>query len=365
MNRLTACLYLNLLPHIGAVRALQLVRHCGSPEAVFDTQPERLFADKLLNVATYKALCNWRSHEKDVAQLHVKLEANDWSYWLWDTPNYPRYLKHCPDAPLILFYKGNWKPQASRVISIVGTRRPTAYGRAQCTALLEGLTPYRPTLVSGMAYGIDIFAQRKALELGLDTVSCLAHDLNHMYPRQHQRFCAPIAAQGALVSEFLPGAPFERSNFVRRNRIIAGLAQATIVVETGTSGGSLLTANFANDYHREVFALPGPVDAPKSMGCLQLIKKQMAQLLLTAEDIAQALQWNPLSSQKAPPVKKLVSNDPIAIAVGKALEQEGPCGLDEIAVHTGLAVHTIASKLMVLEMEGAVRSLPGKVFERC
>ncbi len=363
MNRLMACLYLNLLPHIGAVRALQLVRHCGSPEAVFTTDLKMLLAKKQLNASTYKSLKNWKSYTTRVYHLRDTIEKEEWDYWLWDTPEYPYYLKFCPDAPLVVFHKGCWQPQQLRVISIVGTRTPTRYGRESCSSLLEGLAPYEPTIVSGMAYGIDIHAQRKALDLGLTTLGCLAHDLNNMYPKKHLRFVSEILAQGGLLSEFLPNAPFERSNFIRRNRIIAGLAQATIVIETGNSGGSLLTANFAHSYHRELFALPGPIDAPKSSGCLNLIKQQLAQLLQEPEDVVRALQWEAPQTMSKSMKTTPPTEDPQEKQLWEFLSQQPKSTIDTLALATQIPVNKIASMLIVMEMKGVVRCLPGKVFE--
>jgi DNA processing protein len=232
-----------------------------------------------------------------------------------------------------------------------------------CKRIVQALAPYDVTIVSGMAFGIDIIAQRQALKEGLNTLGCLAHGLNRMYPKQHQKYTEAIMAQGGLVSEFLPDAPFDRSNFIRRNRIIAGLAQATLVIESGVSGGSLVTANFAQQYQREVFALPGAVDAPKSSGCLRLIKNQEAQLLQAPEDLFNALQLEtaPIAATKA--VKAFETNDPEEKKVWEVLHKEPKCSLDVLAFLTQLPVHVIASKLIVLEMKGVVRSLPGKLFE--
>jgi DNA processing protein len=244
----------------------------------------------------------------------------------------------------------------------------TEYGRRVCEQLITGLVPYNPVIVSGLAYGIDICAQRIALKLGLDTVSCLGHGLDTIYPARHSRFVPEILQKGALLSEFGLGTPVEPMNFVRRNRIIAGVAPATVVIESGLKGGSLITADLAFGYDREVFAVPGRSTDRFSSGCNLLIGKQKAQLLCSPEQLADALQWSATPGNSKDLTPKMRSQrqgalTPEETRICEFLSANGIQLLDEISISCLLSVRETAAVLFQLEMKELIRPYPGKRFE--
>jgi len=363
MHPLEACLLLRKIPQIGAIRAQQLVAHCGSPQAVFSTDPTELVAQKLLTKANYTHFIAWKKHRSSVAQEMASIEEHGWRCLIWGTPDYPPLLTLCPDAPLLLLARGQWPLNHPRIISVVGTRRPTDYGKRMCQQLIEALAPYNPLLVSGFAYGVDILAQTYAAQLGLATVGCMAQGLDRIYPAKHQKHLAAILAHGGLVSEFLPSDPFERTNFLRRNRIIAGLAHATVVIESGKRGGSMITAGYAHQYNREVFALPGPMDAEKSQGCLHLIEQQLAQVIGRPETIAHSLGWKTTAEKQSIKSPPTLREDQKTVYTYVAHHPQ--VSLDALALGLKQSVSQTAALLMELELLGCVQSLPGKRYRVC
>lgn len=359
MNRLTACLTLRLLPGIGPITAQKLVHAYGSPEAIFlpGTLPKEAPNPRLLALLSQAA-----SVQKQVEKIKSTLNDQAITPLLWGTAAYPLVLSRCPDAPLILFVKGQMNWEGRRWIAIVGTRKPTHYGRDNCVALVKALAPFQPVIVSGMAYGIDVLAHKTALDCGLDTVACLPHALERpLYPAAHQLLAVQVEKQGALVSDFLVQQGFERGHFVQRNRLIAGLSQATVVIETGRSGGSLLTAQFAYQYDRELFALPGPVQSEKSQGCHALIQQHKAILLDTIDVLVETLQWKQSSQpkQQSLPLDLLPKEQQLYAL----LLRLGRTHLDALAKQLAWSIAETAVVLMQLEMKKMVRPLPAKYFE--
>jgi DNA processing protein len=278
--------------------------------------------------------------------------------------NYPRFLWHCPDAPLLLFCRGNINLGATKLISVVGTRNMTRHGADFCQQFLEDLAPWNPVIISGFAYGVDICAQKAAISLGLQTIGCLAHGLNQIYPRSHEQYRAPVEANGGFVTEFWSTSKPERINFLKRNRVIAGMSEATVVIESAEKGGSLVTAALATDYNREVFAVPGRPGDPFSEGTNSLIKTQRAHLLSSAADLIYHLNWD-TDLPPSPGVQKrlFVEMDETEQRIHDFLEEKGKQFLDDLALTTGLPVGRAASALLSMEMKGVVRPLPGKYFE--
>jgi len=217
---------------------------------------------------------------------------------------YPEKLKHCIDGPIVLFQSGNINLKDQHIISIVGARKITTHGIAACENLVKQLAPFNPIIVSGFAYGTDITAQKAALKHNLQTIGCLAHGLNQIYPKVHKRYVADVERHGGFFTDFWSTDDFDRNNFLKRNRIIAGLSEATIVIESAEKGGSLVTADIANSYNREVFAVPGRITDTQSEGCNNLIKHQKAHVLSKPEDIPYILNWH-IEDKKMPIQKKL------------------------------------------------------------
>jgi DNA processing protein len=261
-----------------------------------------------------------------------------------------------------LYVKGNPEFDRPHIISIVGTRSATEYGRKFCEDLIADLAPLQPVIVSGLAYGIDICAHRAALQSGLGTIACLAHGLDRIYPPLHTETAKQMLETGGWVTENISGADPERESFPMRNRIIAGLADCTVVVESDKKGGSMLTAYIAESYGRSVFALPGSIHDRFSQGPHQLIRKQVATLITCAEDLKDAMSW----SDRKPAKRKQVSLFPDLsadeTAVLNAMETHGKVHLDDLAQHTSLSHSRLSGTLLELEFKGLVKSLPGKTY---
>lgn len=275
---------------------------------------------------------------------------------------YPRRLKQCPDAPLLLYAKGNinWNPE--KVVSIVGTRHASAYGKQLTEDLVEGLKPAGATIVSGMAYGIDIAAHAAALQKGLPTIGVLGHGLHTVYPAAHRKTAQEMLAEGGLVSEFAPGLKPEPVYFPMRNRIVAGMADATVVIESGAKGGSLITANMANDYNRDVFAFPGDVNKPFSAGCLRLIQEHKAHLLTGPEDLLKAMNWEPTKRTKAVQRNLFVELTTSETQVVEVLKTKNEAAIDTLGYLTSLSPGAVSALLLNLEFKGVVKALPGKRY---
>lgn len=363
MKRLEACLLLEALPGMGWHRAQKIVAHFGSPEAVFESNPKEWSAIEGLGDKVCKNLKNWKKEYPIAVKKAKQIEALGIHCLFFGSPEYPLALSYCADAPLVLYVKGPFSFKDRVIVSIVGTRQNTPHGRAFCEELIEKLIPYNPIICSGLAKGIDIIAHRTALKAGLDTVACLAHSFDRIYPQEHYKTASVIEKQGALVTDFLPGAVFSRSNFPRRNRLIAGMAHATVVIESGVKGGSMNTANLAHQYGRELFALPGRPSDHKSAGCHQLLLQQKAQLLTDPLVLVEALGWNHQQEVKAvqtPLFVELTEEEQVLFTL---FSKEGKLHLDQLALSARWKVSVTASLLIQMEMKGLIRALPGKYFE--
>lgn len=282
---------------------------------------------------------------------------------------YPVRLRHITNPPCFLYGQGNFDLSLPRVISIVGSRKSTSYGRSTVEKLVEGLSTYGVLVVSGLAYGIDVHAHQFALQYGLPTVGVLAGGLDTIYPIAHRKIAGDMLSSGGLVSEVPVGSLLENFQFPTRNRLIAGLADATIVVEAGHKSGAIITANFANDYDREVFAIPGNIDEPFSMGCNHLIRTQRAHLITSVADIAYMMDWQ----TKTPGSRHSIQLDEGRLA---SLGQEAKCvigvlqlvapkdiHIDEISQQTQLPPEKLSPILLQLELKNIIQGLPGNKFK--
>ena len=278
--------------------------------------------------------------------------------------NYPVRLKNCPDSPVIFFYKGNVDFEHSKIVSIVGTRDATQYGKDLCNQLVDGLYQHNhnPIIVSGLAYGIDVCAHRAALRTNLPTIAVLAHGLTKIYPSVHTAVAREIVQNGALVTEFLSDSKIEPNNFLRRNRVIAGLADLTVVVESKKRGGALTTADIANSYNRDVFAFPGRLTDVCSEGCNWLIKTNKASLIQSVEDIEYIMGWDK-KPQAAVQRELFPEVSPEEEKILKILKETGECPVDNLCFTLQISVSKASALLLNLELAGLVRSLPGKVYK--
>ena len=356
-------LALQHVPNIGSINAKKLIAHCGSAAAVFKEKYSNLIRINGIGRFTLSKL-NEKSH-LTAAEKELKFITNSGvhtHYFLSDT--YPYRLKHCPDGPILLFSRGHINLENKRVISVVGARKATTYGINFCESLIEALAVYNPVIISGFAYGIDIAAQKAALEYNLQTIACLAHGLDQIYPKVHTKYVKDVEAHGGLYSDFWSSDKFDKTNFLKRNRIIAGISEATIVVESAKKGGSLVTADIANSYDREVFAVPGKITDSQSEGCNNLIKYQKAHLLSHPLDIPILLNWK---FEKAKPQvfeKTLdVELKPEEKKVVDYLKAHVKAHIDGIALYCEIPTNKLAGVLLTMELKGVIRPLPGKHFQ--
>ncbi|MCK0130331.1 DNA-processing protein DprA [Flavobacteriaceae bacterium F08102] len=347
---------------VGPVVARKLLDHFGTAKQVFH---ERNNCRATIPGVRPKFLSsiftkfNLLNAERELKYIN----DNQLSYCHISDTNYPPRLKNCPDAPLLLFYKGAINFNIQRSLSIVGTRQMTAYGKATLKNLMTDLKAYNPLIVSGLAYGVDIYAHRLAMEHDMSTIGVVAHGLDRIYPAAHKPIADQMLAKGGILTDFWSGTNPERENFVKRNRIVAGISQATIVIESAEKGGSLITADLANSYHRDVFAVPGRVTDAFSVGCNQLIKTNRAAVLTSAKDIAYILNWERHTESQNIQHELFIELPPGEKQVYQYLLKEGKTQLDLISLYCKLPTYKIASILFNLEMKGMIRPSPGKFFE--
>ncbi|MEX0987928.1 MAG: DNA-processing protein DprA [Bacteroidales bacterium] len=356
---------LTLIPKIGAITARKLIAYVGSPEGVFSERPASL--RKIPGIGEY--LAGQVTTKNYIAEAEAELENMQKfkiaSVYYRDA-GYPWRLKNCDDGPLLLFYRGI--PDFNRVkfLSVVGTRNATSYGREVCGNIIAELAAKYPELVivSGLAYGIDISAHRMALEYGLDTFAVLAHGLNTIYPASHTDAAIRIMNQGALLSDFHSTVKPERNNFLRRNRIIAGLSEATVVIESGNKGGALITAEIASSYNREVFAVPGRTTDTNSTGCNRLIQDNVAALVEKGSDIEKLLGWETSAEPVEPQniITTPLSKEETLIL--NALSEDPGLGQEILGLRTGIPLPKLAGTLLLMELRNWIVVMPGNLY-RC
>ena len=362
-NDLLYTLALQHVPNIGDITAKRLISNCGSAEAVLKEKKQNLL--KIDNIGSITVSDLFKTHHLKEAEKEIEFIKNNSikaSYFLDN--DYPERLKHCIDGPILLFQTGQIDLKKQHIISMVGARKITTNGIRFCEDLVEKLTPYNPIIVSGFAYGTDITAHKAALKHNLQTVACLAHGLNQIYPKVHKKYMADMEKNGGFFSDFWSTDKFDKQNFLKRNRIIAGLSEATIVIESAEKGGSLVTADIANSYNRDVFAVPGRTTDSQSTGCNNLIKHQRAHMITTPLDVPYILSWE-LEENKKPAIQKqlFVELDDTEKVIYNYLKEHEKQQLDIIALNCDLPIFKVASMLLTMELKGVVRPLPGKLFE--
>jgi DNA processing protein len=350
--------------HVGDQLTKTLVSYCGSAEAVFTTPSKKLAQIPGIGAKVIEQLKLADALRRAEQELKF-IEKNDVQVLFYTDAAYPKRLKSCPDSPALLYYKGNTNLNNARIISIVGTRNATEYGKQLCHDLIEDLKAYDVLVVSGLAYGIDICAHKESLRQNIPTVGVFAHGLDRIYPAQNRPTADKMLQHGGWLTDFPSGTVPDRENFPKRNRIVAGIADATIVVEASIKGGALITAEIANSYNRDVFAFPGRITDEYSTGCNFLIRNNKAALLTSGADLAYILGWEKLDG--ASPKKPQLSL-PIDLSTGERLifetiqQNSGQLGIDDLAIKTNLPLSQLAMNLLNMEMQGFVRSLPGKTY---
>lgn len=354
---------ISLIPGIGSVTARNLIAYVGSVEGIFREKEKNLL--KIPGIGEINAQRIVNQDVMDQAKKEVDfIHKNQIRPYFYLDENYPTRLKNCSDAPIILYFKGNANLNESRVISIVGTRNATNYGREVCDELIRNFAEknYPILVVSGLAYGIDVQAHKSCLKYNVPTVGVLAHGLDTVYPSLHASIAAKMLENGGLLSDFPSETRIDRQNFLRRNRIIAGLADATIIVESAEKGGALVTADIANSYNRDVFAFPGRSTDVYSRGCNKLIKLNEAVLIESQGDIEKAMNWDLKANQgKAVQTSlfvELTSEEQKLVDLLKG----GDRFIDEMTIETKLPMSKVSALLLGLEFSGLVSSLPGKMY---
>ncbi len=349
---------------VGVAHARELVRMMGSEEAVFKGDIRRLEAIPRISRRLIEEIRDpevLRRAEKELAFV----EKNQLRLLFFTDEHYPRRLANCVDAPVLLYAKGNADFNREKTISIVGTRGSTRYGEGFCREFVSEIAASFPDVqvVSGLAYGIDICAHRAALQNGLSTVAVLAHGLDRIYPSLHRQTAVEMLEDGALLTEFPSGTNPDRHNFVKRNRIVAGMSDAVVVMESPKKGGSLLTADIANSYFREVFALPGRVNDKVSDGCNRLIADNKALLLHSTEDFIAYMGWVEPATPNIPRQAKLfteLSEEEQAIVT--LLAQTGTMQVNTMSIELNTPVPELFMTLLELEMKELVEALPGGMY---
>jgi DNA processing protein len=355
-------LMLQNLLGIGQINAKKLLQYFGSATNLFQADLKQLseidgIGKKRLQ--TLKDSANLKEAEEELKFI----KDNKINVLYYEDEDYPSRLKQCIDSPILLFSRGNINLKNKPILSIVGTRQITSHGIAFCEQLVSDLAPLKPVIVSGLAYGADIVAHKAAIDHDLQTVACLAHGLNQIYPKVHQKYAAAIENNGGFFTDFFSSATFDRKNFLSRNRIVAGLSEATIVIESAEKGGSLVTADIAHSYDREVFAIPGRPQDKFSKGCNMLIKQQKAQMITSAADLVYFLNWNIEAKKENKQTQLFINLEGEEKFVFEKLKEVGKAEIDALSLTTNLPTYKLASILMNLELSGHVRPLPGKQFE--
>lgn len=354
---------LTLVPGVGDVNGRKLVAYCGGVEAVFREKTKALLRIPGIGNTLAGAL-----HSADVISRAEKearfVEKNRIRTVFYTDKEYPRRLHHCADAPMMLYVKGPVDLNNDRILSMVGTRSATEYGKEVVSHLINGLAAFNVLIVSGLAYGIDSCSHKAALLNNLPTVAVLAHGLDRIYPQANRSLAVRMIEWGGLVTEFISETNPDRENFPKRNRIIAGLADAVVVVEAGRKGGALITAEIANSYNRDVFAVPGRLSDEYSVGCNFLIRTNKAALIQSNEDIIYLMGWEKsgefTGSRQALLFHSLTQEEEMLV---KILDAQGECTVDWLSLQSGLTLGKVTSLLLTLEFKGIVKSLPGKIYK--
>jgi DNA processing protein len=356
-------LALHFIPGVGDYLARQLISYCGSAENVFKTPKGKLLKIPGVGEVTAQAILTAKSFALAEKEL-LKAEKENVQLLFFLDKQYPSRLKNIPDAPSLLYCKGDINFENPKAVAIVGTRQATQYGKECVEQLIEQLVPHDALVISGLAYGIDIQAHKQAIKHSLQTIGVMGSGMDVVYPSAHKESARLMQANGGLVTENTFGTKPDAHNFPMRNRIIAGLCDALIVVEAAAKGGALITAEIANSYNKDVFAFPGNIDLSHSQGCNNLIKSNKAHLISSARDLEYIMNWE---ANTKPPKKKetfsLEGFEPDEQVLLKALLEKNPSAIDELSWKTSLPLSQLASLLLGLEFKGMVKSLPGKQYK--
>jgi DNA processing protein len=354
---------LTLIPNIGDVHAKALVNIYGDAQSIFKAKKKELEAIEGIGTVranSIKAFADFTSSEAEIKFIEKYKIA---PLFLTDK-NYPQRLLNCYDSPVILYYRGTANLNSPKIISIVGTRNCSEYGKAVTEKLIADLTEQNILVVSGLAFGIDTIAHKAAIKNNLQTVGVLAHGLDRIYPTQNKTLAKQMTEQGGLLTDFISNTNPDKQNFPKRNRIVAGMCDALIVIESGKKGGSLITAELGNGYNKDVFAVPGKITDTKSEGCNYLIKQNKASLITCANDLLELMNWAPKEKTTRKTQRELfIELTPDEKIIIDILQQRENIQIDELYFKSGLSSSAVATALLMLEMQNVVLSLPGKIYK--
>lgn len=361
-NRL-ALLALHFIPGVGDHLLRQLVSYCGDAEKVFKTPKGKLLKVPGIGDRTAEAIRKGKSFDKAEKELK-KAEKDNVQLIFFNDKNYPSRLKQVNDAPSLIYAKGNIDFENPKTVGIVGTRQATRYGRERVDELIADLVPHAPLIVSGLAYGIDIHAHKIAVKHNVPTIGVMGSGIDVIYPSSHKDVATEMMTNGGIVTEHSFGTPPDAHNFPARNRIVAALSDAVIIVEAAERGGALITAEIANSYNKDVFAFPGNIGQSHSEGCNNLIKANKANLMTHAKDLEYIMGWN----ADAAPVKKVTLSleqfdGPEQEVLKILLANNKQMMIDDISWRANISISQLASILLGLEFKGVVASLPGKQYK--
>ncbi len=358
-------LSLTMIPQVGDVQIGILLKHFGSAASVLSASAKAL--EEVPGIGTVRAASIRNCHVQQRVEAEWRfIQKNHIKVLVKGNQGYPSKLEHCMDAPHVLFYKGSSDLLNKRVVSVVGTRFPSQYGKDRVVELMAVLGQYNVMVVSGLAYGIDTVVHKEALNNTLETIGVLGHGLDQLYPHANKALAADMLQQGGLLSEFMQGIQPEKQNFPKRNRIVAGMADAVVVVESGSKGGSLITADIANSYNKDVLAYPGRATDPSSKGCNQLIRNHKANLITCGQDLVEFMNWaedQHQSSKVQHAMKASLSDEENVIL--SIISHHDPCPIDLLTNVSGLNPGLVSAHVLSLEMVGLITSLPGKLYGIC
>ena len=361
-EKLLAILRLQKSKAIGCIIAKKLIVATGSVEQIFKESSGKL--QKINGIGQHVTnhlfdKVNIKLAEQELA--YINKNKIGYSYFLEE--DYPVNLQHCIDSPILFFKDGNIDFNNQRIISVVGTRNMSSYGSHFCNKLIDDLAEYNPIIVSGFAYGVDICAHKAAIKNKLQTIAVLAHGFEEIYPKVHKKYINQVNENGGFLTEFWHDETPLRENFLKRNRIVAGISKATIIIESAEKGGSLVTADIANSYNKDVFALPGRATDLFSKGCNSLIKNNKAFLLNSSTDIIKMLNWDIEKKPKEIQRQLFVELNENEQKIYNFLHKKGKQILDLISLECNIPIYQLSSILLQMELKGILKPLPGKLFE--
>jgi len=351
-----------MIPLVGPIIARQLIAYCGSIEGVFGEQKRFLKSIPGVGEEIASQVINSKQWFQAAEEELKIMEKHGITYSFYTDDTYPSRLKHFADSPILLFTKGNMDLNPERSVAIVGTRKPTVYGKTVTDEIIDALAPYDVSIISGLAYGIDIAAHRHCVDKEIPTIGVMGSGMGVIYPDPHVPVAQKMMNKGGIVTEFNYETGPDAVNFPMRNRIVAGLCDVLVVIESGVTGGSMITAAIANDYNKDVAAIPGRKIDKSSAGCNHLIKNQQAHLIETGEDLIHLMSWDRKTKQQSYQGDLFTEMDENERKIYGLIVDLGEKDIDTLAFESKSTPGELAAILLNLEFKGAIRSLPGKKY---